>query len=86
MATKTASKAADEKQEVPVVVAPGADPVKTSELGPLDLSPKRAYQTSAEPGQREYLTQDEAEKRGFHWAETDEEQAASSDGRKRKRR
>jgi hypothetical protein len=86
MATKTASKAADEKDPVPVVTSPGVDPVKTSELQPLDMSPKRAYQTTAEPGQREYLTQAEAEKRGFHWAETDEEQAASSDGRKRKRR
>lgn len=80
MATKTAH---PKHETVPVVQTPGTDPVKPSDLAPLDMSDKRAYQTTSEPGQREMLTKDEAQKRGLHWAEPETESETDT---KRKRR
>ncbi len=66
---KPAAKSPDKKDPVPIVHPAGTEPVKTADLEPLDHGDKRAYQTDAEPGSREYLTKEEAQKRGFHWAE-----------------
>jgi hypothetical protein len=59
------------KEQAPVVQPAGTMAVKPSDLEPLDHGDKRAFQTGPEPGQREMLTKAEAEKRGFHWAETE---------------
>jgi hypothetical protein len=57
-----------DKDPVPVVRPAGTTAVQDADLEPLDHVTKRAFQTSAEPGQREFLTEDEAKKKGLHWA------------------
>jgi hypothetical protein len=63
-----ANKPTAKKDEVPIVPSPGTAGVKPSDNEPLDHGDKRAFQTGPEPGQREYLTEAEAKKRGFYWA------------------
>ena len=74
MATTTTKPTAPAKKEPAPVVSPsGTTAVKQSDLEPLDKGDKRAFQTGPEPGQREMLTKEEAKKRGFYWAETEDD-------------
>jgi hypothetical protein len=61
------------KEPAPTVQPAGTEGPTRAELEPLDKGTKRAFQTLPEPGQREMLTKEEAEKRGFYWAPTEDE-------------
>lgn len=82
MPTKPANHTPAKKDEVPIVRPAGTEPVKPADLEPLDHGSRRAFQTSPEPGQREWLTEAEAKKRGLHWAADTKEEA---DAKKKKR-
>jgi len=68
------------KEPAPTVKPAGTEGPSRADLEPLDKGTKRSFQTGPEPGQREMLTKDEAIKRGFYWAETEDDTSKKKKG------